>query len=78
MNEGTNDDLLLKEDLPTEIRTWVERTIGSGEQVKLTVSTDIKLDGMYGADWLIATDQRLLAFSPDGGLLAAAGGGGAV
>ena len=67
MNEGTNDDLLLKEDLPTEIRTWVERTIGSGEQVKLTVSTDIKLDGMYGADWLIATDQRLLAFSPDGG-----------
>ena len=67
MNEGTDNDLLLKEDLPAEIRTWVAGTIGSGEQVKLTVSTDIKLDGMYGEDWLIATDQRLLAFSPDGG-----------
>ncbi|MEE3258194.1 MAG: ABC transporter transmembrane domain-containing protein, partial [Candidatus Latescibacterota bacterium] len=37
------------------------------EPVRLAVTTDIKLDGLYGPAWLIATDKRLLAYSPNGG-----------
>ena len=37
------------------------------EELRLSVATDIQLDGLYGPAWLLATDQRLLAYSPDGG-----------
>ena len=36
------------------------------EQLEFALSTDIKLDGLYGAAWLLATEKRLIAFSPDG------------
>ena len=41
--------------------------LASDEQVQFSRCTDIKLDGLYGSAWLLATDQRLLAYSPDGG-----------
>ena len=37
------------------------------EELRLSVATDIQLDGLYGPAWLLATDQRLLAYSPEGG-----------
>ena len=41
--------------------------LASDEQVQFSRATDIKLDGLYGSAWLLATDRRLLAYSPDGG-----------
>ncbi len=41
--------------------------LASDEQVQFSRCTDIKLDGLYGSAWLLATDRRLLAYSPDGG-----------
>ena len=38
----------------------------NGEEIKVAVSTDLKLDGNYGKDWLIATDKRLIAFNKNG------------
>lgn len=37
------------------------------EHIEFALSTDIKLDGLYGSAWLLATEKRLIAFSPDGG-----------
>ena len=33
----------------------------------MSVTTDIRLDGLYGDAYLLATDRRLLAISPNGG-----------
>ena len=37
------------------------------EELRLSVTTDIQLDGLYGPAWLFATDRRLIAYSPDSG-----------
>ena len=37
------------------------------EHIEFALSTDIKLDGLYCSAWLLATEKRLIAFSPDGG-----------
>ena len=37
------------------------------EELRLSVTTDIQLDGLYGPTWLFATDHRLIAYSPDSG-----------
>ena len=47
--------------------TAVLNLLAPEEQVQLSLCTDIKLDGLYGSAWLLATDRRLLAYSPDGG-----------
>ena len=47
--------------------TAVLNLLAPEEQVQLSRCTDIKLDGLYGSAWLLATDRRLLAYSPDGG-----------
>jgi ATP-binding cassette subfamily B protein len=53
-------------DLPEEARTVVSRHTRQGEIVQFAVTTDIRLDGTYGPAWLLATDRRLLAISPNG------------
>ena len=61
-NTDTSPNLLQATDLPTEARAL----LSAEEQIRLSITTDIKLDGLYGPAWLFATDKRLLAFSPDG------------
>jgi len=55
------------EDVPESVHQGVGHLMESGEDIHLSVLTDIRLDGKYGPAWLLATDQRLIAFSPDGG-----------
>jgi ATP-binding cassette subfamily B protein len=39
--------------------------LSSDESVRWVRSTDIRLDGNYGVAWLMATEYRLIAFSPN-------------
>ena len=54
------------EEIPEEIRKVLDGRIGAEETVRVSVSTDMKLDGTYGTDWLVATDRQLIWVSPDG------------
>ena len=56
-----------QEEVPEEVRLGLGDLIGPDEEIRLSVSADIKFDGTYGSAWLLATDRRLLAFSPNGG-----------
>ena len=49
------------------MRRELAEVVGPDEEFRLAVSTDIKLDGQYGEAWLMATDDHLVAFSPDSG-----------
>ncbi len=51
----------------TELPPEALALLAPEEEVHLSISTDIKLDGLYGPAWLLATEKRLLAFSPNGG-----------
>ena len=53
--------------MPAQVRRELAEVVGPDEEFRLAVSTDIKLDGQYGEAWLMATDDHLVAFSPDSG-----------
>ena len=53
--------------ITTELPPEALALLAPEEEVHLSISTDIKLDGLYGPAWLLATEKRLLAFSPNGG-----------
>ncbi len=53
--------------VPAQIRRELAEVVGPDEEFRLAVTTDIKLDGQYGEAWLMATDDLLVAFSPDSG-----------
>ena len=54
------------EDLPDPIRREIDRLIDSTTPIRLSVSSDIRLDGQYGSAWLLATDREIIAISPNG------------
>ncbi len=56
----------LHEEVPGEILAELNGLIDPGEKIRLSVSTDIHLDGVYGSAWLLATDLHLIMVSPDG------------
>jgi ATP-binding cassette subfamily B protein len=56
----------LLDEIPEDLRPQVEGRLEAGEGVELSIASDIKLDGHYGDAWLLATDRRLLALSPNG------------
>ena len=56
----------LLDEIPADLRPQVEGRLEAGEVVELSIASDIKLDGHYDAAWLLATDRRLLALSPNG------------
>ena len=58
---------LFRAEVPPQIRRELAEVVGPDEEIRLAVTTDIKLDGQYGEAWLMATDDNLVAFSPDGG-----------
>ncbi len=53
--------------VPPQVRRELAELVGPDEEFRLAVATDIKLDGQYGEAWLMATDDHLVAFSPDSG-----------
>ena len=53
--------------VPAQVRRELAEVVGPDEELRLAVTTDIKLDGQYGEAWLMATADHLVAFSPDGG-----------
>ena len=60
-------EISLREQVPDQVRSGLGDLIELDEEMQLSVSADIKLDGEFGSAWLLATEQRLIAFSPDGG-----------
>ena len=59
-------DTALRDEVPEPLRLQVERRLDTGEDVQLSIASDIKLDGHYGSAWLLATDRRLITLSPNG------------
>ncbi|NKB66019.1 MAG: ATP-binding cassette domain-containing protein [Candidatus Latescibacteria bacterium] len=69
MNSDKKDDSepLFHAKVPQQVRRELAEVVAPEEEIRLAVTTDIKLDGQYGEAWLMATDTNLVAFSPDGG-----------
>ena len=57
----------LRAAVPPRVRRELAGVVAPDEEFRLAVTTDIRLDGRYGEAWLMATDDLLVAFSPDGG-----------
>ena len=57
----------LRAAVPPRVRRELAGVVGPDEELRLAITTDIRLDGRYGEAWLMATDDLLVAFSPDGG-----------
>ena len=57
----------LRAAVPPRVRRELAEIVSPDEEFRLAVTTDIKLDGQYGEAWLMATDDLLVAFSPDSG-----------
>ena len=66
MTMTTDTDATLHEEISEPVRTQVRQRLDAGEDIELSIASDIKLDGSYGSAWLVATDRRLIALSPDG------------
>ncbi len=64
---GENSAPALNATVPPRVRRELAGIAGPDEGFRLAVTTDIRLDGRYGEAWLMATDDLLVAFSPDSG-----------
>ena len=54
------------EDVPELLKEQAEARFETGEEIKVSVSTDLRFDGTYGKDWLLITNKRLIAFNQNG------------
>ena len=54
------------EPLPSDLEKQFRALLGSEEEIKVAVSTDLRFDGTYGQDWVLVTDKRLVAFNQNG------------
>ena len=61
------EEAALNEPLPADISRHLEEAVGSGEPVRLSVSTDLDLEGRFATGWLVATDRDLVSLQPNGG-----------
>ena len=61
-----NTELTTKEEVPELLEKRAQELLEKGEEIKVAVSTDLRFDGTYGKDWLLATDKRLIAFNQEG------------
>ncbi len=66
-NRAENAPPSLRAEVPARVRRELAGIVSPDEEFRLAVTTDIKLDGRYGDAWLMATDDLLVAFSPDSG-----------
>ena len=54
------------EEVPPALQNQVEDLLDQEEEIKVAISTDLRFDGTYGEDWVLATEKRLLAFNQNG------------
>ena len=58
-----HEPLSTTEDVPELLKEQVEALLETGEEIKISISTDLRFDGTYGKDWLLITNRRLIAFN---------------
>ena len=63
-----HEPLSTTEDVPELLKEQAEPLLETGEEIKVSVSTDLRFDGTYGKDWLLITNRRLIAFNQNGAL----------
>ena len=61
-----DEELTTTEELPENLENRAKALLSDGEEIKVSLSTDLRFDGNYGKDWLIATEKRLIAFNQNG------------
>ena len=61
-----HEPLSITEDVPELLKEQAEARLEAGEEIKISVSTDLRFDGTYGKDWLLITNKRIIAFNQDG------------
>ncbi len=61
-----DEELTTTEELPESLEKRAKALLSDGEEIKVSLSTDLRFDGNYGKDWLIATESRLIAFNQNG------------
>jgi ATP-binding cassette subfamily B protein len=54
------------ETLPGDLQKQFKELLEEEEEIKVAVSTDLRFDGTYGEDWVLATEKRLIAFNQNG------------
>ena len=63
-----HEPLSTTEDVPELLKEQAEALLETSEEIKVSVSTDLRFDGTYGKDWLLITNRRLIAFNQNGAL----------
>ena len=61
-----HEPLSTTEDIPELLKEQAEALFETGEEIKVSISTDLRFDGTYGKDWLLITNRRLIAFNQNG------------
>ncbi len=59
-------ELTTTEEVPEILKKRAQELLDNGEEIKVSVSTDLKFDGTYGKDWVLATEKRLICFNQKG------------
>ena len=66
--ESLNAEMTTLEQIPTNIQNELRDLLDKQEEIKIAISTDLRSDGTYGKDWVLATEKRLIAFNQNGAL----------
>lgn len=53
-------------EIPPDLQRHLDSLLHSGEVLRFCLATDLQPDGTFGASWLLATDTRMLSFTPGG------------
>ncbi|MYA71436.1 ATP-binding cassette domain-containing protein [Candidatus Poribacteria bacterium] len=61
-----HEPLSTTEEVPELLKEQAEARLETGEEIKVSVSTDLRFDGTYGKDWLLVTNKRIIAFNQNG------------
>ena len=62
----TNLEMTTLEEIPEDLQNQLKDMLDKGEEIKVALSTDLRFNGTYGKDWVLATEKRLIAFNQDG------------
>ena len=54
----------IREKIPEDILDATHNVLAADEEILLSVSTDLRFDGVFGAAWLVATGRQLIGISP--------------
>lgn len=55
---------LIRDELPESVLSQLNNILDSREEILLSATTDLRLDGSYGPAWLVATGRHLIGVSP--------------